>query len=440
MMPAVHKPSPSPATVWLRRARILCIAVNAAWFWQKLLPALVVLNLLLAASVLILRQGGGAALPVLPLYGLALGGCVVFAIVRLRGKCYTQQDALLRMETALHLHNRLTCAAAGVTSWPPPSACRGKVLHPRPLPALLPLLYSLAFIAAALWLPVRSENSNSLAGAMVEPSAWAQVADWAELLHEEKIVAEPSVDTLEERLSQLRERPQEEWYRQGSLEAGETLRDETLLAMQELARQLQATRTLLENIPLQEAARATSGIGAEQLDAQWRKQLEQLQNGQLTIDPEVLAQMQALSFSQMNNLTPDQHQAMLERLQKGAQAVGGAAGLSELELESVSLQMQQAFSGEPSRDPAAPVPLVMVNEGTDLQSGRRDGISNQDLRNAVLGESVGTSSRPGNDAEELPFASGIQTDGSATGGEGGKAVWQEHYTPQERAILEHYFQ
>lgn len=419
---------------------MLSLAVNIAWFWQRLLPALVTLNLLLAAYLLILRQGGGEPASALPLYTLAFGACLVFAIVRTRAKRYTRADALLRIETALQLHNQLTCAAAGIADWPPPTVYQSKTLHLRLLPALLPLLYSIAFIVAALYLPVSSKADNSLTGTLAEPSAWAQVADWAEVLHEEKVVAEPSIDKLEEHLNQLRERPQEEWYQQGSLEAGEALRDETLLAMQELARQLQGTHALLENMPLQQAARAMSGIATEQLDEQWHRQLEQLQNSQLTIDPETLAQLQALSFSQMNNLTPDQHQALLDRLQQGAQAVGGAAGLSELELESISLQMQQSFSGEPSREPTAPVPLVMATEGTSLRSGRRDGISNQDMRNAVLGESVGTSARPGNDTEETPFATGLQSDGATTSGDGGKAVWQESYTPQERTILEHYFQ
>lgn len=428
----------SSAAYWLRRARLLAFAVNVAWFWQRLLPALVVLNLVLAAWLLIIRQRGGdtgsATLP----YVVGLVACVLFALIKVRGRLYSLKDALLRIETALGLHNRLSCAAAGVTEWPEAEAYRGKVLHLRPQAALLPLLYSAVFILIALWMPVRAAQSNTLAGEAVEPAAWSQVADWAELLREEQVIAPQSLDALEERLAQLRERPQEDWYKQGSLEAGEALRDETLLAMQELARQLQATGTLLDNIPLQEPGRVMGGVFAEQLDEHWQKQLQQLQNGQLSIDPEMLAQLQGLSLSQMNNLTEDQLQAMREQLQQGAQNVGGAAGLGELDLEAVSMQAQEAFSGEVARGPGA-APLVLNPQETTLQAGKKDGISNQEMRTAMLGETVGISSRPGNDGQETQFQSGIRSEGTASEGEGGNVVWQEAFAPQERAILEKYF-
>lgn len=428
----------SPAAFWLYRARLLALAVNAVSLWQRLLPAWVTLNLILAAALLILRQSGAAPAALIKTYWWAIFACALFAAWQTCRRPYTQADALLRIETALKLHNRLTCAKEGITPWPPQQATGGRVLRLRPATMLLPLLYSLAFIVAALYWPITAAQTNATPTERIEPAAWTQVADWAELLHEEKLLAPVSLDAFEERLSQLRERPQQEWYSQGSLEAGEALHDEMLLAMQELARQLQTTAALLEQLSLPEQASAPHGQLAEQLGEQWSKLLQQLQNGELAMDAQTLGQLQAMDLTQMNSLSPEQLQAMQERLQQGAQSIGAAAGLSELELEAITLQMSEGFSGNPERGPGA-APLVINPQGSSLQTSKHEGISNLDIRNALPAETIGTASRPGNDTPQAPFESGQQTDAAAQGGTGGSAVWQETHTPQERHILERYF-
>ncbi|MBC2594414.1 hypothetical protein H5P28_09110 [Ruficoccus amylovorans] len=429
--------SPS-ATYWLSRARWLALGVNAAWTWQRFVPVFAGINLLFAAYILIARRSGEAVTAGLPAYLVLIALALGWSLWRGRGKYFSRKDALLRLETALGLKNRLSCAAEGIVDWPEPEAYRGRAVGLRPQAALLPLVYSGAFILAGLWLPIQPVKAGPVAGDAVEPSAWTQVADWAELLREERIVAPEEVEKLEEQLDELRNRPQEEWYTQGSLEAGEALRDETRLAMQELARQLQSTSTFLEEMARQQENPMMGSAEAEQLDQAWLKQLEQLQAGSPGLDPEMMSQLKTLSFSQMSSLSPEQLQQMQERLQQGAGQCGGAAGLSELDLEAVTLQVRQMGTGAPQRGPG-PAPLVMADEGTSLNTATREGVSNQDMRNAALGETVGISSRPGNDEQAETFEGGATSGGASSLGTGGDAVWRESYTPDERAILEQYF-
>ncbi|MDP0498368.1 MAG: hypothetical protein Q7Q73_19420 [Verrucomicrobiota bacterium JB024] len=427
------------AAFWLRRARQWAFAVNAAWFWQSLMPLFAGINLVFAAYLLIARRSGGEVTAGLPWYLLALALAALWALWRLRGREFTVSDALLRIETAQGLKNRLSCAHAGTLPWPAPSEYHGKVIGLRAHVALLPLVYSGAFVLAGLWLPIQPVDAKPVAGDAVEPSAWTQVADWTELLKEERLVDNEDIDKLEDRLSELRDRPKEEWYTQGSLEAGEALRDETRVAMQELARQLQSTGTFLEEMAKNQAVPMLSGAQAEALDQAWLKQLEQLQMSQPGLDPELLSQLQQMNFSQMKGLSPEQMQQMQERLQQSAGRCGGAAGLSDMDLEAVSLQVSQMGMGEIQRGPG-PAPLVMSDDGTSLETAAREGVSNQDMRAAVLGETVGISSRPGNDEADTDFRAGAESGQAAELGDGGDVVWRETYTPQERAILEDYFQ
>ncbi len=431
-------PQESPS-FWLKRARWLTFVVNVAWFWQRFTPLFVGINLIFTAAILIVRRGGESALSLFPWYlavtGLALG----WTLWRARGTAYTLPDALLRIETALGLQNRLSCAYAGTLEWPSPQAYRGRVIGLRPHVAVLPLVYSAAFVLAGLWLPIQSTQAKPVSGDSIEPSAWTQVADWADLLKEERIVAAEEVEKLEEQLSELREQPKEEWYSQGSLEAGEALRDETRLAMQELARQLQSTSTFLEEMSRQQAAPTLNSASVEQLDEAWQQQLQKLQMSQPALDPKMLKQLQSMSFSQMNSLSPQQMKELQKRLQQSAGQCSGASGLSELDLQAVKIKTQQMAAGDIQRGPG-PAPLVMLDEGTDLATGAYEGVSNKDLRNAVMGETVGISSRPGNDEQADTFEAGVSVENAAELGAGGDVVWRESYTPRERAILEDYFQ
>lgn len=405
-------------------------------------PLFVLISLLLAASILITRRAGGEVSAAIPFWIGALVLAAGWSLWRQRRSFYRLPDALLRIETAQRLQNRLSCAYAGVLPWPQPELYRGDVARLRPQVIALPLLCSAFFIAAALLLPLQTAATAKPSAATVQPAAWSQVEDWAQLLREEQLIAPEAAEQLEQSLEELRKRPQEEWYSQGSLEAGEALREQTLLAMQELARQMQSGSTILSEAMARSQnpeGMAASLAAAGQLDQAWAEQMRRMQNGELSLSPEALAQMQAMDFSQIEGISPEQLAAMQERLRQGAEQLGAASGLSEMELQAVELQARQAFTGMAERGPG-PAPMVMHPEGTDLKASRPEAASNQDMQNAFLGETVATGSRPGNEREEAA-APATEQGGAATElGRGGNVIWQETYTPQERAVLEQYFQ
>ena len=67
---------------------------------------------------------------------------------------------------------------------------------------------------------------------------------------------------------------------------------------------------------------------------------------------------------------------------------------------------------------------------------RLEGVSNDDFRNAALGDLVGTSTARPETAKRL---SGSLAGGAVSVGAGGEAVGRNALTPEERRLLERYF-
>ncbi|WOO39710.1 hypothetical protein [Rubellicoccus peritrichatus] len=419
---------------WKSRARFLALGVNFAWCWQRFLPVIVVLNLIFSAFLLVARRAEWGLSTALWIYLGCLILSSIIAFLMARGRFFTEREALLRLETAMGLKNRLTAAASGAISWPKPMKVSGSAVGIRLRPLVLPLAVSLVFLMLGLWMPIRSAPNTVDHGTMAEPTAWKEVAEWAEIIREERLIDPKAAEVLEEQLDELRDLPANEWYKQGSLEAGESLREETRIAMQALARRMQSTSAFLEEMSKGTAGMSTAQL--ESLDKAWANQLQQLEMSQLAIDPQTLAQLKNLSFKNLQQLSAEDLKNMCEQFKQCAGSCAGAASLAELDLEKITLKIQQMCSGI-NRGPG-PAPLILKDEGTDLATAEREGVSNQDLRNATLGETVAVSSRPGNE-DEKTFSGSQRIDDTAQAGIGGDAVWRESFTPQEREALQRYF-
>jgi len=83
-----------------------------------------------------------------------------------------------------------------------------------------------------------------------------------------------------------------------------------------------------------------------------------------------------------------------------------------------------------------PAPLTLDAQPTTAQPKRTEGVSNQDLSRAALGDVVGTSLGTHGATER---AHGLSAGGAAATGSGGQAVGNSQLTPEERRILARYF-
>ncbi len=320
---------------WLRRARHTATAANLAWWLQYFLPFLLVVNILFSVVLLYSRQQNWAQETVWYSYaGLVfLCGLVAWAVSR---RHYLDASAgLLRLETHLGLENRLTTAAAGVVDWPEPP---GELQTPWSLnawPLARPLGFSLMLLIAGWLIPVANSGIAPPVKASEQPVAWTELETWVEELEREEVVEEPSLEELKEKLAELRDQPAEEWFSQSSLEAGENLRDQTRLELQELARQMETSATALSQME-----QLGTNADASQLENALGEALRQMQMGTLQPNAELMQQLAKMkTAAQLKKLDPKQLKAVKEKLKNCSGTCAGIGGLSEEKLESLALKV-----------------------------------------------------------------------------------------------------
>ena len=118
-------PDDSSQKAWLTSASRLRRRVNLGWCYEEMSLPLIALAALTCLTVLGFRY---FEVPLLAVHGVILGLAIIavgiFSWQRMVGRRLTHEDALVRLEADLGLHNALTSAAAGRGSWPDPAAIR----------------------------------------------------------------------------------------------------------------------------------------------------------------------------------------------------------------------------------------------------------------------------------------------------------------------------
>ena len=118
MRPSDH-PNPD-ARFWIERANAVRLKLNLGWWTECSGPMFVLGGIALFAGLFYLRSVGWQ---IQAWQGMAVGvgGMVAVAVIGLtiarRHFCTTEQ-AMVRLEARLHLHNALSTAAVGVGPWP----------------------------------------------------------------------------------------------------------------------------------------------------------------------------------------------------------------------------------------------------------------------------------------------------------------------------------
>ena len=85
---------------------------------------------------------------------------------------------------------------------------------------------SAILLASAILVPIRPNDAEA-ARQMEEPLAWEEVEEWIETLDEEEFIEPDRLDSIREQVKELRLQPMDEWYSHSSLEASDSLRQQT---------------------------------------------------------------------------------------------------------------------------------------------------------------------------------------------------------------------
>ncbi|MCC5846888.1 MAG: hypothetical protein JJU29_02255 [Verrucomicrobia bacterium] len=435
---------------WEGKALSLQRLVNAGWWWTHFTRGFTV-GAVLAACWLVGARLYGLdarwAWGALGLWALVWGG---WSFRLARGKFIDVRAAYSRLDVARGLNHRLVSAMDGVGPWPRPQRDLRNPLQWNLQPALIPPLLWLLLLASAIWIPVGSPASGE-AFARQEPAAWSEISTFLEEIKQEELVDEEALKSLEEQLAALREKPEDSWYRQGSLETTDQLRTEVEREARKMMQNLRQTAALMEAA---DAARdSMSPDVRDRMQEALQEMLAELGQGTLPLTEEMLSQLRQIDFSQLDQLSSEDLKKIEETLSGQCDALGqcmvaagmpgedGEPGFGEGEEGEDGIALLMAMLGEqPSGRPGedgGSAPMSLGDTAPEAEARNPFALSNEDMTRAATGDLLALGE--GEHDDEVPKISRTGGGIAAPGGEG-EAVWRENVLPAEAKILQQYFQ
>lgn len=442
------------STAWLRQARRTRRKVNAGWWLARAMPLLVMAGVLGFVVIFVLRSRGMELgwHHVWPWVASGFAALMITAWLLARRQFVSTSQALVRLESELHLHNALTTAAAGRGVWPAlvPSADDGWRWRWQTVGG--PIAAFAGSLALAIFLPVAQDAEAK--APTVEPQAWAQMEDWLEKLKEDQIVTEEEKDEQLAKIAELRDQPPEKWFSHESLNAGDTLKEQLQRDIKQLAQNLTTAERSLN--ALKNYADQLSVEAKEQLLKDFDQALADMKSSSLEIDPELLKSIAGLDPKNLKSLSKEQMKQLGESMKKKAGACNGmcknpgflgdgegeddelaeALGLLKKQGQGMGGEGEGPGNGGVSRGPGT-APLTLSDEENDFGTNKKEAVSNTDMSRAQVGNMLALQDGK---HEVDKSIKGPQAAGAIqNAGQGGEQVWRESLTPEEKAVLKRVF-
>lgn len=313
------------AKTWHSLANRLVRKINVGWWLERFSPLLIISSIAVAAAILIMRSQSlpiADSIPLLAGAGVVVVAIAIVSFLLARQRFVSASDGLVRLEDRLQLRNALTTADRGVGQWPEPPRDTTKVdagLQWNWLRVATPFLVAVLAVGAALFIPIA--NVQAAQAPPSEPLAWAQMEEWMELLEEEDLIDENSIEKVAEKIEELRNQPEDDWFSHSSLEATDTLRETLQQQIQNLGAELATAERDLN--ALQNYNSQLSEETKEKLIAEYDQALRNLAMNNLSLNPELMKALEGidpkqLAQGQMGQLSQDQLDQLRESLKKGA--------------------------------------------------------------------------------------------------------------------------
>jgi hypothetical protein len=323
---------------------------------------------------------------------------------RARERFYAQAEGLLRLETHLGWHNVLSAAAAGGVAWPALPDEKIRAVEWRWGPSARPLLASLVFLLAGMLVPVGAPPKPYLPPPAQLPLAVQEVEKWTDVLKEQKLVEPAMMETWEQRLEQLKNKPAQDWYGQESLEAAESLHNQMAKEMDTLGKNLKKASDLLDSLQSLPSQASASSEMAKALN----QQAAAMENSELPLRADL-----AREVANAKELTPQQLAELKRKLENSANALSsmqsGALPLNGPSSSSSLSSFGTMPNGPLSQDTSSS-PGSLVNSSGNNMNGT-PGLMNSTSAGNLSGSL--SNGLPG-----LPSSSG-QSPGSSSGGAAG---------------------
>lgn len=437
--------------MWQRRAAALATRLNLAWWMERFNQLLLTGLPVLAVAILAIRTWREAWISsagiLATLAGLlAIGAFTAWLLARER--FVTGGDGLVRLDERLGLHNRLVSASRKVGPWPvdDPAFDLSTGLHWRTGRVLLPGVVSLLLVLAASLTPL--PEREVVPRNVVEPGAWDRMQEWLETLDAADFVDEKAIGEFESHLEELKERPEEEWFSHSSLEATDALEEALGQEIRDLANEM---NTLDRSLSTLESYDSESGSEARQEAArEMEAALDSLGQGGLPLNEDLQKELgeidpSSLGKATVGGLSQEALEALQSQLGKSLEALGSLEGLPGLE-EGMAMGADLPGFGEGEGEGPGKggisrgrgdAPLFFGEEADQLGTSNIEGVRNEDLSRATLGETIGLgeTERKLDQTAAGPVAGGA----AASLGQGGEAVSRQPLLPDEQAVLKRFF-
>lgn len=443
------------STAWMRQAQRTRRKVNAGWWLARAMPLLVMAGVFGFVTIFVLRSRGTELgwQHVWPWVTSVFAVLMITAWLLARHQFISSSQALVRLESELHLHNALTTAAADRGVWPAMVPVADDGWRWRWQTVGGPVAAFAASLALAIWLPVYQDAE--VKEPTVEPQAWAQMEDWLEKLKEDQIITEEEKDEQLAKISDLRDQPPEKWFSHESLNAGDTLKEQLQHDIKRLAQNLATAERSLH--ALKNYADQLSVETKEQLLKDFDQALADLKSSALELDPEMLKAIAGIDPKNLKGLSEEQMKQLSESMKKKAGEcngmcknpgfLGDGEGEDDALAEALGLLKKQgqgqglgegdgAGNGGVTRGPGT-APLTLSDEENDFGTNKNEAVSNTDLSRARVGDMMALldGKHEVDRSTKGPQAAGVVQNA----GQGGEQVWRESLTPEEKAVLKRVF-
>lgn len=442
---------------WHALARRTARKVNLGWWLERSSPVLILGSLFAFPAILWLRsRGWEAELRQSWPWGIAgLLALLLGSVFLARRHFISAAEALVRLESQLHLHNALSVAATGRSPWPEIPSQINDGWKWRWSSVARPWLIGSASLLIAFWIPLSPEADAKLPS--MEPQAWQQMDQWLEKLEEEKLITPEEKEEQAAKIAELREQPQEKWFSHDSLHASDTLKEQLQRDMAKIAQNMKTLERSLN--ALQNYADKLSQTGKDQLLKDLDEAMQALENSPLKLNPDLLKELSQIDPKNLQSLSKEQLDQLRESLKKHAAESQGMAqnpGFlgdgegSDDELAEMLGRMgegrgqgegEEGEDGTPGkggidRGPGT-APLTLADNEDDFGTDKKEALSNPDLSRAQLSTMLNI--QDGKHEFDKTYQGPTAAGTAAHQGQGGEQVWRETLTPEEKAVLKRVF-
>jgi hypothetical protein len=436
---------------WQGAVRGLSRRIHFGWWLDHWLTLLIPVSFIGTAVILCLRFWQGLPTQT-AIKGVA--ACSLMAAIAAYFWMRRHRESLsatrVRLEDALGLKTRLSAAASGIGPWP---ASRRDLILPltfRPNRSVAMVTIGVALLTTALLVPIARKQPDN-PRVIEPPSALQEVQAWLDNIKKNEAANPESIEQVEEKMTELLQRPAQNWYEHANLEAADHLRDVTAADLQQLSQNLADAERAANALSASAAGSGLPQAAKDSLEQALQNASQSMQGAGMQPGGDLMDALKSIDPSQLSNMSSDQLKDLAQQLAQNQQSLQEALKNSpNLDLSNIPEGRPGKGEGEGEGDKEGPgkgapkrgpgtAPVTLASEDTQLDTNKIESLKNPlDLSRLATGDALSVTNGAAK-VDPKKYTGPQQGGTTASPGDGGSAVWQNALIPAERETLKRFF-